>query len=261
MPKSKREKKISLTQTRKKGLEFKQKIIEDVRDCVDKYARIFTFSVQNMRNVQLKNIRQDWKHSRFFFGKNSLMAVALGRTESDEYRENLHFLAQQLKGQTGLLFTNETKKTVLKYFDDYRVPDFARAGNIATQTVTLEQGPIPDLSHAMEPQLRQLGLPTSLQRGVITLLRDHKVCEKGDPITPEQSRILKLFDHMMVDFHVTVEGMWSNNGKWLLFDQRPEPIVPTKVNVKATAASKKGGSDMEEEEDEEEDKDEDNEEG
>ncbi|ESO96608.1 hypothetical protein LOTGIDRAFT_56656, partial [Lottia gigantea] len=209
MPKSKREKKVSLTQTRKKGLEFKQKIIEDVRDCVDKYARIFTFSVQNMRNVQLKTIRQDWKHGRFFFGKNSLMAVAVGKTESDEYKDNLRFLAQQLKGQTGLLFTNETKKNVLKYFDEFRVPDFARSGNQATQTVILEKGPIPDLSHAMEPQLRQLGLPTSLQRGVITLLRDFTVCEAGQTITPEQSRILKLFGHMMVDFHVTIEGMWS----------------------------------------------------
>ena len=36
---------------------------------------------------------------------------------------------------------------------------------MATQTVVIDQGPLPAFSHSMEPQLRQLGLPTSLQKG------------------------------------------------------------------------------------------------
>ncbi|XP_064597695.1 mRNA turnover protein 4 homolog [Liolophura sinensis] len=233
MPKSKRDKKVSLTQTRKKGLEWKQTFIEEIRDCCDKYARIFTFSVQNMRNVQLKTVRQEWRHSRFFFGKNKVMSLALGRSPQEEYRESLHQISRQLKGQTGLLFTNTTKEDVLKYFDSYRCLDFARSGNKATQTVVLEEGPIPEFSHSMEPQLRQLGLPTSLKRGVITLLREHQVCEEGDILTPEQARILKLFGYEMAEFHLTLEGMWTNNGTWEVFTARPEPLRPTKVRVKA----------------------------
>jgi len=42
------------------------------------------------------------------------MSLALGRTEADEYRENLHMICSHLKGQTGLLFTNKTKEEVLK---------------------------------------------------------------------------------------------------------------------------------------------------
>ena len=40
------------------------------------------------------------------------MAIALGRTPEEEYRENLHKLSSQLRGQTGLLFTNKTKEEV-----------------------------------------------------------------------------------------------------------------------------------------------------
>ena len=41
MPKSKREKKISLTKTQKKvGLEFKQALVDKVRSAVDNYARL-----------------------------------------------------------------------------------------------------------------------------------------------------------------------------------------------------------------------------
>lgn len=231
MPKSKRDKKISLTQTKKKGLELKQKLIEEIRECVEKYSRIFTFSVHNMRNIQLKEVRNDWRNSRFFFGKNKVMSLALGRTAEEECRDNLHKLSSQLHGQTGLLFTNKRKDDVLDYFDNYRMADYARSGNVATQTVCLEAGPMPEFSHSMEPQLRQLGLPTSLQRGTITLLREHKVCEMDDVLTPEHARILKLFGHMMAQFHITVEGMW-HKGKWKVLTDRPEPIIPPKVTVR-----------------------------
>lgn len=222
-----------MTQTKKKGLESKQKLIEEIRDSVDKYARIFIFSIENMRNAKLKDVRQEWKHSRFFFGKNKVMSLALGSTKENEYRDNLHKVSRKLSGQMGLLFTNKTKEDVLEWFKDFSDPDYARSGNKATQTVILEEGPVP-FTHSMEPQLRQLGLPTSLQKGIITLMREHKVCEKGDTLTPEQCRILKLFGHMLADFFVEVNSMWSNDGTFDTFtSKQPEHIRPAKVKLKA----------------------------
>lgn len=45
-----------------------------------------------MRNTKLKDLRNDWKDSRFFFGKNKVMAVALGRTKSDEVEDQLNLV-------------------------------------------------------------------------------------------------------------------------------------------------------------------------
>lgn len=42
------------------------------------------------------------------------MAIALGKTPDEEYKDNLHTVSAELKGQTGLLFTNKTKKEVVK---------------------------------------------------------------------------------------------------------------------------------------------------
>ena len=54
MPKSKRDKKISLTRTEKKpGLETKAALVEKVRGAVDNYARIFVFQVWNSQNIPL----------------------------------------------------------------------------------------------------------------------------------------------------------------------------------------------------------------
>ncbi|CAG5129291.1 unnamed protein product, partial [Candidula unifasciata] len=159
MPKSKRDKKVSLTQTRKKGLEMKQILIEKIRETADQYANIFTFSVYNMRNDKLKEIRQEWSHSRLFFGKNKLLQIALGSIEDGEYRENL---SKQLQGQTGLLFTNKGEREVSRYFESLYKPSCTRS--VAAQTVELKEGPLPEFSQSPESQLRQLGLPVQLKR-------------------------------------------------------------------------------------------------
>ncbi|KPP64635.1 mRNA turnover protein 4-like, partial [Scleropages formosus] len=194
MPKSKRDKKISLTKTAKKGLEAKQNLIEELRKCVDTYRNLFIFSVANMRNNKLKDIRTAWKHSRFFFGKNKVMMIALGKGPSDEYKDNLHKVAV-----LGVL-----------YFSHFKEVDFARAGNKANMTVTLDEGPLEQFPHSMEPQLRQLGLPTALKKGVVTLLKDYEVCKDGDILTPEQARILKLFGIEMAEFKVSVKCVWNS---------------------------------------------------
>ncbi|XP_029085855.1 mRNA turnover protein 4 homolog isoform X1 [Monodon monoceros] len=165
MPKSKRDKKVSLTKTAKKGLELKQNLIEELRKCVDTYKYLFVFSVANMRNSKLKDVRSAWKHSRMFFGKNKVMMVALGRSPSDEYKDNLHRVSEKLRGEVGLLFTNRTKEEVNEWFTKYTEMDYARAGNKATFTVSLDPGPLEQFPHSMEPQLRQLGLPTALKKG------------------------------------------------------------------------------------------------
>ena len=51
---------------------------------------------------------------RFFFGKNKVMMLALGKGQDDEYLDGLCNLSNHLHGETGLLFTNKKKAEVLK---------------------------------------------------------------------------------------------------------------------------------------------------
>ncbi|CAH2102712.1 unnamed protein product [Euphydryas editha] len=209
MPKSKRDKKVSLTKTNKKGLLLKQKTIEEIRNTLSKYEHIFLFTVDNMRNTKLKDLRNDWKDSRFFFGKNKVMAVALGRTKSDEVEDQLNLLSKRLKGQCGLLMTNRDVSEVLEYFKKFRETEFARSGFIATRDVILPKGPLEDFSHTIEPHLRRLGLPTTLERGVIHLIKEYQVCKKDTPLTPEQASILKLLGIQLAKFKVVIKCHWT----------------------------------------------------
>src|SRR4051812_21995681 len=66
---------------------------KQIRESVDKYEYIWIFSVENMRNNFFKDIRNEWKTSRFFFGKNKVMAKAFGNTPETEYKEGLKQLS------------------------------------------------------------------------------------------------------------------------------------------------------------------------
>ncbi|XP_065300486.1 mRNA turnover protein 4 homolog isoform X1 [Dermacentor albipictus] len=236
MPRSKRNRQVSLTRTKKKGLEHKRDLIQEVRDAFDKYDKVFVYSVSNMRNTKLKDVRQEWKDSSydmppksalsatkleertphvcnwFYFGKNKVMSVALGRFIDEDHRENLHKVSERLRGQCGLFFTNATKEKVLEWFSEYTDADYARAGFKATHQVFLDQGPLPQFQHSLEPHLRRLGLPTSLQKGVVTLVKDHEVCKEGEVLKPEQASILKLLGIKMATFKITMEFLWNSDG-------------------------------------------------
>jgi len=78
----------------------------------------------------------------------------------------------------------------VSYFDSFTETDYARGGAKVKQTVVLEEGPLTQFAHNIEPHLRSLGMPTALKKGVVTLLQRFEVCKKGKPLTPNQANIL-----------------------------------------------------------------------
>lgn len=188
-----------------------------IRNCIDQYPFIYLFRVYNMRNEKFKELRDQLKDSsRFVMGSTKLMQVALGKTESDEYRTNLHLISGKLRGQVGLLFSKLPKDEVLTLFEEFEHEDYARAGAKATEDFSLTEGPLVGpmgpLSHTIEPQLRKYGLPTRLNKGVVELLADHQVCRAGQQLDPSQASILRVFDLKMAVFKLKLLACWSAEG-------------------------------------------------
>jgi mRNA turnover protein 4 len=55
-----------------------------------------------------------------------------------------------------------------------------------------------------------------LVNGVVTLSRDHTVCQKGDKLSPEQAQILKLFYIQQAEFKLEVLGFWHDGSYTVL---------------------------------------------
>jgi len=137
------------------------------------------------------------------------MIRALGSTFEDEHRQNLHKVSKCVKGDCGLLFTDKPKGDVVKFFESFSEANFARSGCVATEEISVKKGPLAFPGN-MEVMLRGLGLKTLLKDGVIQLLVDTQLCKKGDVLTPEQCRLLELFEIKMADFRITVDCVWFN---------------------------------------------------
>lgn len=64
MPKSRRSKVVHLTQVNKKTRSDKERLFQDIRDAVPDYQHCLVFSVDNMRNSYLKEVRREMSDSR-----------------------------------------------------------------------------------------------------------------------------------------------------------------------------------------------------
>jgi mRNA turnover protein 4 len=239
MPKSKRARVVHLTKVDKKGKELTLKLFSNVRECLDHYQYCFVFSVENMRNTYLKDVRSEFSDSRFvppdlheqshlecpsdwdlrlFFGKTKVMAKALGTSPEDEYQPSTHLLSKYLVGNVGLLFTNREPSAVTEYFEGFSKTDFARAGTPASRSFTIPAGIVYSMggelpaeedvpmAHSLEPELRKLNVPTTLVKGKITLQNPYAVCEEGDVLDSRQTRLLKLFGVATADFTVQLSA-------------------------------------------------------
>merc|ERR1712093_400008 len=191
MPRSKRNTVVALTRTSKKTKEQKAGLIEKVQEYTDAFKYLWVFHVEHMRNKCLQEVRDHWKGSKILLGRNAVMRKALGNP---------------LEGDVGLLFTDEEPTVVTEWFETYKVPDYARAGNVATDDFVIPEGPIlideEKVSHAIEPQFRKLGVPSSLVKGVPSLSSSYQVCKKDGKLSADQAHLLKLFHIPMATFQI-----------------------------------------------------------
>jgi len=207
---AKRAKLISLTQVKKRvGVERKQELAQTLRDYVDQYRSIYVFTTENVRNAKLKELRGSLEDTRFFMGKNTVVARVLGKDEESELKPEMHKISEMLQGECGLLFTNKDRDEIVKFFKNYKESDYARSGFIPIETVERHPGPI-EMTHVLEPTLRQLGMTTSLKNGVIILEKEYTLCTAGQPITPENAKLLKLFDMKLADFQIDLKAVWND---------------------------------------------------
>ncbi|RKU41744.1 mRNA turnover and ribosome assembly protein [Coniochaeta pulveracea] len=226
MPKSRRAKVFHMTQVTKKTRENKEKLFDNIREAIPKYQHCFVFSVDNMRNNYLKDVRRELDDCRIFFGKTKLTARALGTTPEEAQSPGLEKLTPYLSGTVGLLFTNREPQTITDYLTSLSPVDFARAGAKATRTVVIPPGVLYStggqvpaehdvpVSHTLEPELRKLGMHTRMVKGRVVLgdegqIQGYTVCKEGETLDSRQTRLLKLFSICLSEFRIKVLAYWS----------------------------------------------------
>lgn len=224
MPKSKRSKLVSLTQTDKKGRENKERIFDEVRSNLDTFRFAWLLKLDDVRNQVLQELRNEWKGSKIILGKQRVLQKAFGDTIEEEYKENLSKMVPMFDGVVGILFTDEEPQVVKDFFESYIKKDFARANSKVTIDFTIPQGivysrggQIPEeedvpMQHTLDPTMRNtFKIPTTIKKGKIFLEEPYTVCRKGDVLDVRQALILKQFGVAPAEFKVQLLGYYDNS--------------------------------------------------
>lgn len=56
---------VSLTKTASKGREAKVELVNTLRDTVDEFSSLYVFSFENMRSAKFKDLRIEFRDSRW----------------------------------------------------------------------------------------------------------------------------------------------------------------------------------------------------
>ncbi len=139
-----------------------------------------------------------------WFGRNKLIKIAL------EHHNIPDDFLKLLKGTVGIITTDLDKSEVQDILQQHEQVTQLKSGQRTPKTIKLHQGAlfrggqhsidlgIPSnlageeeaMPPSLELQLRKLGVPTKLNKGVVELFKDFVVCEEGKLCSPEQAQIL-----------------------------------------------------------------------
>ena len=134
---------------------------------------------------------------------------------------NLTSLTPHLTGESALLFSNSPPLEITTFLSSFSPLSYARTGNTATQTFVLPAGRLYSLGGQIppeddvpitvqqEPNLRKLGLPTSVVKGKVELENEFTVCKEGEVLGSGQTSLLKAFGVQMSEFRVTIKCWWE----------------------------------------------------
>ena len=222
MPKSKRNKVVPLPKVKKKGVNDKKvKLVKRIHKYLKDYKYCYVFTYKNMTSMSMGALKNYFSESIFLIGKNKVMQFALGKNTDEEPKENSIKLEKYLKGNCGLFFSNENPEKIIDYFKEYQSPYYGNVGTISNQTIILNRGfdeRLNDFPPSMESQFRQLGLNVKLDGGKFYLLDEFVVCEKGKPLNPSQSKMIKHLGIYMDQFKITIKAYLGNNGNFVEVD-------------------------------------------
>ena len=142
MPKSKRAQVIHLTKAKKKTKQDREPLLEKIQEAFRQFPYIYLIRVDNIRNSFLKQFREDHaEDSKIFFGRVSLMSKAL--TLAAPEQDGLVTFCQHISGSNiGLVFSNITLEKFQIYCRENVQRDYARAGFIVHETVSIKKGKI-----------------------------------------------------------------------------------------------------------------------
>jgi len=233
---------------KKSGKDAKERRWEDLQDALCTYSKCLFVDVDNVTSKQISIMRKSLRDidAKMIMGKNTLMRASIKHLQTkpeeddDDYetrmerwadRPHLSIIADQLKANVGLIFTNKDLNEIKDILDANSREAPARVGQIAPANVTVPPGPT-GLDPKQTGFFQALSIQTKIAKAQIEIVNPVTIIKEGDKVSPSQAALLDKLKIRPFEYKMHIKN-FLDNGK--LFDAKVLAITPESILEKFKA--------------------------
>jgi len=194
---------MSKRKIRKRGLG------ERLKECLDEYQNILIVTVNNVGSNQMQKVRIALRGKAvILMGKNTICRKIM-REHAEAGHPEINAILPFVKGNIGLVFTNDNLNEVRQTILSNKVPAAAKAGADAPVDVIVPPGPT-GLDPAQTSFFQTLNIGTKIVRGAIEIINEVKFLTKGDKVTASHVALLAKLNIKPFFYGITVDAVYEN---------------------------------------------------
>jgi large subunit ribosomal protein LP0 len=175
---------------------------------LEEYKNVLVVGVDNVGSLQMQKVRIALRgKGQMIMGKNTLMRMII--REKLVANPKLESLLPFVRGNMGLIFTNDDLSKVRKIVTDYKVPAGAKAGTIAPSDVFVPPGAT-GLDPGQTAFFQALNIATKIVKGSIEIVAQVHLIKKGDKITSSAVALLAKLDIRPFFYGIVALSVYEN---------------------------------------------------
>jgi len=172
------------------------------------FKNVLVVGVDNVGSLQMQKVRIALRGKAILImGKNTLMRMIIRETAAANPK--LEALLPYVRGNMGLVFTNDDLQKVRQVITEYKVPAGAKSGTFAPSDVFVPPGPT-GLDPGQTGFFQALNIATKIVRGSIEIVNQVHLVKKGDKITSSAVALLAKLDIKPFFYGIVVNQVYEN---------------------------------------------------
>lgn len=197
---------------KKQVQQWKLEEINVLMDLFGKYKNIAVIEVSRIQDMQIQSTRKILRGKAVFkMSKRSLQLRAIEKFKKKSKKSNLEELANNIPGQSSLVFTNLDFMNLKKSFleNEWMVP--AKPDEITSVDIWVPAGDTGLPTGQVISELNMtLKLPTRIMNDTIHIREDTRTHKVGDLVTVKQAAVLKKLGITPVKSLIKISYAWSD---------------------------------------------------
>ncbi len=166
--------------------EEKKKSLAELKKLVDSYNTIIIVYTSNVPSSQLQIIRKKLKNAILKIVKKNLLIKALEGSK----KSNAGGLIGYIREDSAVIFSDDDPFDISSQLADYKLPKRAKAGQIALEDISVEEGLTELMPGPVMSELGAVGIKTGIVSGKIAIKESKIIVKRGEVISGQVASIL-----------------------------------------------------------------------